>query len=151
MFKQLVQAVRAGRSPLLLTGVEDDRMGRVAMIDGDAHCGDAALLQAVSDPGGALPRLENGVLIERIVTAPELVLCGGGHVSMQVAKIAKICGFSVTVIDDRPEFANVDRFPEADQIRQEPFCDALQKANPGAYYVIVTRGHKDDRGCLTLH
>lgn len=148
MFKESAQAIRAGRSPLLLTGVEGELLGKTAMIDGNTRIGDTALLDRISDPIGAVPRLEGGMLIERIAAAPELVLCGGGHVSVQVAKIAKLCGFAVTVIDDREEFASAQRFPEADHIFSEPFPSALQKTKPNSYYVIVTRGHKDDRACL---
>ena len=40
-----------------------------------------------------------------------LILCGGGHVSLEVAHIARRLEFELVVIDDRPEFASRDRFP----------------------------------------
>ena len=149
MFKETVAAIRSGRSPLLLTGVEGELLGRVAMADAQTRIGDGALLDRLPEPLPKLPCIENGVLIERICAAPELVLCGGGHVSAQVAKVAKLCGFSVTVLDDRSEFANRERFPDADRIRTLPFAEGLREiVSPNAYYCIVTRGHKDDRACL---
>src|SRR5690606_2193381 len=54
------------------------------------------------------------IFIEPIVAIPTLYLFGGGHVSLQIAKIAKTVGFKVVVIDDRPAFANKERFPMAD-------------------------------------
>ena len=42
-----------------------------------------------------------------------LILCGGGHVSLEVAHIAQRLEFELAVIDDRPEFASPERFPMA--------------------------------------
>ena len=151
MFKETVASIRGGRSPLLLTGVEGELLGKTAMTDGQTRIGDERLFDLLPDRIDKLPRMENGVLIEHISTAPELILCGGGHVSVQVAKIAKLIGFSVTVIDDRPEFANTERFPQAQRIVCLPFPEALDKIqSTNAYYVIVTRGHRWDRECLKI-
>ena len=43
-----------------------------------------------------------------------LILCGGGHVSLEVAHIARRLEFELVVIDDRPEFASRERFPIAE-------------------------------------
>ena len=50
-----------------------------------------------------------------------LILCGGGHVSLEVAHIARRLEFELVVIDDRPEFASRERFPMADQVVCAPF------------------------------
>ena len=52
--------------------------------------------------------------IEAYTTPPTLVLIGGGHVSKAIAPIAKSVGFRIFVFDDREQFSNPDRFPEAD-------------------------------------
>ena len=149
MYRQIVEAIRSGRSPLLLTGVGGDRIGKIALIDGDRRFGDEALLRFAGQIDGKLPRVEQDILVERISAPPELILLGGGHVSVQTAKVAKLCGFRVTVVDDRPEFANAARFPEADRIWNRPFADAIDAIDAqSAWYVIVTRGHRDDRACL---
>ena len=54
-----------------------------------------------------------------------LILCGGGHVSLEVAHIARRLEFELVVIDDRPEFASRDRFPMAGQVVCAPFPEAL--------------------------
>ena len=54
--------------------------------------------------------------IEAFTTPPQLVLCGGGHVSQSIAPLAKTLGFNVFVTDDREEFANKDRFPDASTV-----------------------------------
>ena len=50
-----------------------------------------------------------------------LILCGGGHVSLEVAHIAQRLEFELAVIDDRPEFASPERFPMAARVVCAPF------------------------------
>mgnify|MGYP002571802803 CR=1 FL=1 len=79
-----------------------------------------------------------------------LILCGGGHVSLEVAHIARRLEFELVVIDDRPGFASRDRFPMAGQVVCAPFLEALDAlgSRESDYYVILTRGHAHDRDCL---
>ena len=79
-----------------------------------------------------------------------LILCGGGHVSLEVAHIARRLEFELVIIDDRPEFASRERFPMADQVVCAPFPEALDAlgSRESDYYVILTRGHAHDRDCL---
>ena len=79
-----------------------------------------------------------------------LILCGGGHVSLEVAQIARRLEFELVVIDDRPEFASRERFPMAGQVVCAPFLEALDGlgSRESDYYVILTRGHAHDRDCL---
>ena len=49
--------------------------------------------------------------IEAYTTPPQLVICGGGHVSRALASHAKPLGFRLFITDDREEFANPQRFP----------------------------------------
>lgn len=89
------------------------------------------------------------VYVENLAKQPHLVVLGGGHVSLSVCTLGKMLGFYVTVIDNRQEFANKERFPMVDRC----ICDEFEKAidsienNFNTYYVIVTRGHKDDCLC----
>lgn len=79
-----------------------------------------------------------------------LILCGGGHVSLEVAYLADHLEFEVVVIDDRAEFANEARFPMASQVLCAPFLEALEQlgTRDDDYYVILTRGHAYDADCL---
>lgn len=79
-----------------------------------------------------------------------LIICGGGHVGLEVAFIASRLEYEVIVIDDREEFVNASRFPMAAQRLCMPFTDALEQlgSKKDDYYVIVTRGHAFDRECL---
>ena len=79
-----------------------------------------------------------------------LILCGGGHVSLELAHMAARLEFELIVVDDRAEFANVARFPMAAQVICAPFLEALDELGSRAddYYAILTRGHAFDRECL---
>ena len=88
--------------------------------------------------------------IEAYTTPPQLVLCGGGHVSKAIAPLAKSVGFRVFITDDREEFANTGRFPEADMLVVAKPEDALTRLpiNPNTFIVIATRGHRYDNMAL---
>ena len=79
-----------------------------------------------------------------------LILLGGGHIAQPVCRYAADLGFSVTVVDDRPSFANRTRFPEANEILCDAFADALRtlKVNESDYIAVITRGHRYDADCL---
>ena len=81
-----------------------------------------------------------------MLSAPTLYLFGGGHMSLPVAKIGKLLNFRVAVIDDREEFANPERFPEADIILAEDFEKVFAKLNikKTGIIVVITREHKYD-------
>lgn len=93
---------------------------------------------------------EDGTIIEALHVAPPLYVFGAGHVSQFIARIAKMVGFYVVIIDDREEFANRERFPDADEIRAESFYEVFDhlKFTGSEYIVIVTRGHQYDRDML---
>lgn len=89
------------------------------------------------------------IFVEPVLPAPQLVLFGGGHVSLALARMATQAGFEIDVADDRESFANRERFPMARDV-YTTFEDAFEKIRPttSTYLVIVTRGHKDDMRVL---
>ncbi len=88
--------------------------------------------------------------IEAYTTPPTLVLAGGGHISKALAPIAKSVGFRLFIVDDRPEFANPERFPEAEIVRVAEYATAFKDLpiNPNSFIVIATRGHRYDDAAL---
>ncbi|MGI6070367.1 MAG: XdhC family protein [Blautia sp.] len=90
------------------------------------------------------------VLVEWIYDRPRMVICGGGHVSSYVCQLGKMLGFHVTVMDDRPEFACTERFPEADRCICQDLSHLADEVppHPNTYYVVVTRGHAHDETCV---
>jgi xanthine dehydrogenase accessory factor len=90
------------------------------------------------------------VFIEPILTQPTLYIYGGGHIALALSKMGRLCGFDITVIDDRPEFAQAERFPEARVVLAEEFTRSFSKIKIDklSYIVIVTHGHKHDEVVL---
>ncbi len=86
------------------------------------------------------------ILLEPIKADPTLYIFGAGHIGLALSPLGKMADFRVVVIDDRPIFANPERFPEADEVLVEPFEGVFDKLqiNPQSYVVIVTRGHLHD-------
>lgn len=90
------------------------------------------------------------VFIEPVLAEPSLFIFGGGHIALALAKMARLAGFKIVVIDDRPEFATPQRFPEAEQTLVTDFSEAFPKLSirSSDYIVIVTHGHKGDEVVL---
>lgn len=86
------------------------------------------------------------VFIEPVVPEPRLIIFGGGHIGKPLCEFAARVGFKVTLVDDRPFFANTERFPEADNVICESFEKSFGMLNlrKSDFIVIITRGHKHD-------
>lgn len=93
---------------------------------------------------------ENQVYCDILGKEKELVICGGGHVSIPIITLGKMAGFEVTVLEDRPFFADKAREAGADQVICESFESGLRQVegNADTYFIIVTRGHRFDQICL---
>ncbi len=105
--------------------------------------------------GGELGMICGGdteIFIEPILSAPTMYIFGGGHIALTLAKVGKLLDLKIVVIDDRPEYANAQRFPEAELTLAEDFAKAFQKLkiDKSSYIVIVTHGHKDDETVLEV-
>lgn len=90
------------------------------------------------------------IFIEPVQPKDRLIILGGGHIAMPLVKFASEIGFSVTICDDRPAFANEGRFPQAERVICETFDDCFDKLEVSEfdYVVIITRGHRHDTLCL---
>ena len=86
------------------------------------------------------------VLLEPVFSEPTIYIFGGGHISEQLAPLAKKVHFKVVVVDDREMFANRERFPEADEVIVSEFEKCFDQLNidDSSYIIIVTRGHLYD-------
>lgn len=85
---------------------------------------------------------------------PELIIVGAGHVAVPLARLGKLCDFTVTVLDDRPQFANRQRFPDVDAVLAVPLRETMRdwvaagRLDNDTCVVLVTRGHQYDIDCL---
>jgi len=121
--------------------------------DGAAVCGaplePAAAARALA---GGQPRFEpeTGTFYDPLFPEEKLLILGGGHVAKALAGMAPALGFSVTVVDDRPEFLEPGRFPEGVGTLACGFEAAIAgfPFDAATYAVIMTRGHLLDLACV---
>jgi xanthine dehydrogenase accessory factor len=86
------------------------------------------------------------LFIEPFVPPPVLLIAGAGHIAVPLAALASIMKFSVSVTDDRPSFANRERFPGAKQVLVGDIEVTLRNypITPRTHIVLVTRAHAHD-------
>ena len=126
------------------TGALDDAAGtliREAFTDPRARDG----LREVSAGGTSVE-----IYLEVRRAVQELIVVGAGHVAQPMAHICALMGFRVIVLDDRPDFATRERFPDADRLVQADFSDPFRdvRLHERTHILLVTRGHKYDYECL---
>jgi xanthine dehydrogenase accessory factor len=98
-----------------------------------------------SEASGGIQMLCGGaitVLIEVVAPQPRIIMIGGGHVGLAVAKLADFLGYRLVVIDDRQEFANAERYPMASEISRDPdIAKAIERItiDNNSYIVIATK------------
>lgn len=93
--------------------------------------------------------IDEADLIEHIKPEPHLFVFGAGHVSKALYDLAILQKMKVTVVDERAEVCNKDRFPLANRILM-PYEIILNKEFNvfSPYFVILTHGHIYDSQCL---
>jgi xanthine dehydrogenase accessory factor len=145
------------------SGVKDVVAGNKAIVLGDGSVegslGIESLDQKLRDLSPTLLKekkssmiiLEEAVrvFIDILSSETKLLICGGGHIAMPLAQFALRVGFRVTVLDDRPDFAQASRFPDCNVIAKD-FAEALREMplGPSTFVVVITRGHEHDVDCL---
>ncbi len=106
-------------------------------------------IRVVTSPGEkSIP--ERMICFEPIVPRSQLIIAGAGHIGQALAHLGSLLDFEITVIDDREEFANPERFPDSDHILVGDIRRAISEhtITPDTYIVLVTRGHKYDADAL---
>ena len=161
-FTELAEELEDVREELWTeTVLEGDCQGEKRLLKSESvicgHQMDADLEKTVSGKhaeeltaGVGLNQNGEKVFRERVGRPSKLIICGAGHVSIPIIKIGKMLGFQVSVVEDRPKFADHARVAKADQVYCEPFEDGLSKikGDSDSWFVIVTRGHRYDTDCL---
>jgi xanthine dehydrogenase accessory factor len=101
--------------------------------------------KVIASSGGML-----NVFFEACLPDETLLIVGAGHIASPLCQMAKMVGFRVVIVDDREDYANDRRFPQADLILVGTFVEILRDFpfNHHTYVVLVTRGHVFDKDCL---
>ena len=93
---------------------------------------------------------ELDVFIDVVAPQHTLLLIGAGHVAIPLAELAPFLGFRTVVFDDRAEYANRDRFPQAEETVVEEFeaISSVLDITPSTWIVIASRSHESDAAAL---
>jgi len=88
--------------------------------------------------------------IETLQPLPTLLIIGAGHVGKQLAKVAHLIGFQIMVQDDRAEWANSQRYPDAAGILNGSIDQVVEQfsTHSNLYVALVTRGYQHDLAAL---
>lgn len=149
------EGLRAGRRLLVTSAGMRGSLGEPAL---DASARELALRSLEPDASveegiHALRAAEDRtvqVYLEIHHPQPELVVVGAGHIARPLCTMGSLLGCRVTVMDDRPDFATRERFPEAARVEKVDFSDPFRDVaiHPLTHLVLVTRGHRYDYECL---
>ena len=154
IYARLLNLLKDGRSAVLMTRFTGEH--------GAPEDLDKIIIEEVPFEGIPLKALEQGlpvtykevdttVVLEPFYPEERLIILGGGHIALPLTDFGARIGFSVTVVDDRPSFANRPRFPAAAQVICGGFEEAIEQLaiTESDYVVIITRGHRHDQDCLS--
>ena len=92
------------------------------------------------------------IFYEQLHGQPKVVICGGGHVGLALARLCSLLKYETTVIEDRPYFADEAGRTGADHVICDDFVHALEQfeGDLETCFVVMTRGHRYDVDCLRL-
>jgi xanthine dehydrogenase accessory factor len=156
IYTDLVRALEGGAGASVVTVCDTAGIGKKLYRNDVAEEADA-LSQILADPmmktDGPVSYAEvaDGLtMVERYLPKSRMIIFGGGHISLALSRMAKLADFNTVVYDDRPLFANPERFPEASLVICDDFSRVFEhiRVRSGDYAVIVTRGHRHDAECL---
>lgn len=92
------------------------------------------------------------VLIEPVSSKLKLIVFGAGHTGKALQRLGRFLDFHVTVVDERPEFANQENLPDAHKIISKFHKLAFEELtfDYQTYITVVTHDHQYDKEIL-LH
>ena len=168
LFMKIACACEAGKPAWLIWSVHPDhsnetfvKTGLGVMSGDDIDAGSLdltgfdlnSLKQACHPDEARLVTGSGGIryLIQPVFPRERVIIAGAGHIGRKLAALCDITGFATVIIDDRPDFAGRDRFPESEIVIPEASfenCFAGLSIGLNDRIVIVTRGHEHDRTVL---
>jgi xanthine dehydrogenase accessory factor len=154
LYREVKDLEKLGKTSIVVTEFSEEGFKKSLLKDdgtltGDDP-GDTMALYRKEHMNATKPRMIGNVLVEPVVSTSVLYVFGAGHISQYLSQIAAMVDFNVVIIDDRADFANRERFPEAQEIIVEDFSNVFEQLTfQGKEYVaILTRGHKHDATVL---
>ncbi len=156
LYARLAELEQKGAKGVVVTGLATEVFTKTLVEEGLTVTGDPIDEHSAADYlrflGERRPVIvgEGRLVVEPLFDRTRLYVFGAGHVSQFIARIADMVDFNVVVIDDRQEYANSERFPDAGQIIVRDFIEAFDSLTftGNEFVVIVTRGHSHDADVL---
>lgn len=126
VIEEAVKAIREGKPRILNYKLDSTVEGGLPM-----HCGG-----------------DMDIFIDVYRAAPHVIIAGGGHVGLALSKIISNLGWDYSIVEERVEFSDRDRFPNARGILTGGDIKELEKLQTGmnTFIVIATKDH--DSGAL---
>jgi len=142
LVSEIITNLRSGKEITLVTPLKE----------GSSHLkiSDVSIFANAEDPVPyQLSSQKIDSFVEVLKPEPMLLIVGAGHVGEQLAKIGHLSGFQIAIQDDRPEWANCDRYPQATFIYPSIDQALIELAYHQELYVaLVTRGYQYDLEAL---
>ncbi|WP_022849641.1 XdhC family protein [Limisalsivibrio acetivorans] len=131
----------------------DDSVIRSIIQRGSSHPLEERIFIGGLTPDSPLMLMEKGAkfFVNPFSDSGTLIIFGGGHVGVEVCRLASIADFDVIVVEDRPGFADEGRFPDAKEVlTPAELTDAFDTLEVGrkTCIAIITRGHRLDEAVL---
>ena len=151
-----LDSVCGGEQTVLLQFISGDNgawrtLAREVLVRLEARRGGGLALEAGGDPilleePPAGPAWDGRRLLLPLPVGERVVIFGGGHCALALVPVLRSVGFRVAVFDDRPSFANKERFPEAETVVCHVYTDIAGGLALTAedYAVVMTSGHSHD-------
>jgi xanthine dehydrogenase accessory factor len=168
----VVEAVEAGHSAVSVTAVSTEAAPQARLVyllgasgaesvhgtlgapalDDEATVAARSVLDGPRSRDGLRSLMPGGVEVFLEVRRPvlDLVIVGAGHIARPMSRMGSMLGFRVWVLDDRPDFATRERFPDADHLIRADFSDPFRDVpiHNRSHVLLITRGHRYDYDCL---
>jgi len=90
----------------------------------------------------------SALYFEKLSAPQRLFVLGAGDDAKPVVTMAALLGWSVTVVDGRPQLARAERFPQAERVLTAASVADL-RAEAADAAVIMTHSYEQDRALLT--
>lgn len=156
LYSRLAELEKEGGKAVVVTALTTEVFRKTLIEEGLTITGDPIDEDSAADYLGLFGERrpvivgEGRLVVEPLFNRDRLYVFGAGHVSQYIARIADMVDFNVVVIDDRKEYANAERFPEAGEIVVRDFVEAFDSLSftGREFVVIVTRGHSHDADVL---
>lgn len=151
--RKLVVTLKGVEGTLGSRGLDERVAGEATRMLQQAPRSKLLLLALTTDEArqlGVAEAAQLAVFLDVMLPPATLLVVGAGHIAQPLSRMGELLDFRVVVMDDRPSFANRERFPEAHQVLCGRYAELLASfpSNRSTYAVIVTRGHAQDEEAL---